>query len=715
MSGDTLFSEHWYRVKDLMPALAPDVQVVRHVYRLQPCYVLRRASTRTWHRIPVSAYELLARFNGRRTVHEIWESGLASQGGEAASQAELIALLGQLHESDLLVVDARLDTEEILGRRDRLRKRDNTQRFMNPLYLRIRLMDPDRLVTRIDKMIPGNCLRYVALCMALLWSYALFSLMPHWSELRLQLNGDRYFDPVNVLMVALLYPLLKVFHELAHALVVKRYGGEVRECGLALLVLVPNPYVDASAANMFVSKYQRMLVSAAGILVEITLAAVAAMVWLNSTGVVQDAAVSVMLIGAVSTVLFNGNPLLKFDGYYLLSDWVEIPNLAARSRQYLLEKLKGLMGVDEAETVTVTDSRERWWLISYGLLSSGYRMMLMFFIAWMISGQYYFFGVLLAIHVFVVSLGIPAWKAAAFVARQAQTIRRRIVLVVALVLSLFTGLAVALPLPKVTVTDGIVWLPEQAVLRISQDCEVQHLYVDPGQDVQAGSRLFDCMDEPWQTEVRLLEADLQRIDAQRAGLLLSDPVEHQRLMFERRSINSRYQLASSRLEQMQVRARVSGQFLVEGGTDLEGRFLAANSVAGYVVPGDNRTIRLALKQEDFVWLSGDEAVVGVLLDGDSTDRQSFSSHITRTTPKASHRVPTAALTTLGGGELPAEESASGVELRDPVFDLELAWPEDAQSRAIGSRVQVRFDHGSATLLDRLTVFVRHLLLERESA
>ncbi len=715
MSDESLFSEHWYRVKDLMPALAPDVRVVRHVYRLQPAYVLRRASTRSWHRVGLSAYELLAQFNGRRTVEEIWEAGLASQGQDAASQSELIALLGQLHEADLLVVDTRLDTEEILGRRERMRKRDTSQRFRNPLYLRVRLLDPDRLVSCIDGWIPRDCFRYLAFVTGLLWLFALYSLLPHWEELRAQLAEQRYFNPVNVLLLALLYPMLKLLHELAHALVVKRYGGEVRECGLALLVLIPNPYVDASAANMFASKYQRMLVSAAGILVEVSLAAMAALVWLNSTGLLQEAALSVMLMGAVSTLLFNGNPLLKFDGYYLLSDWLEIPNLATRSRQYLLGRLAVLMGAADTSGVTLSDARERWWLIAYGVLSSLYRLLLMFFIAWMISGQYYFFGVLLAVHVVVMSLVVPLCRAAAFIGRQAQDIRRRVVSGVAVLLCLSTSLAIALPIPKVTITDGIVWLPEQAVLRIAQPCEVLRLHASPGEEVRIGDRLFDCVDDQWRAEVQMLQADLQRIDAQRAGLLLSDPVEHRNLVLERGSVQSAHDLAQSHLQQLQVRAGVTGRFLVEGDADLQGRYLAANAVAGYVVPEDRRTIRLALEEEDIVWFQDNQPGVEILLDRASSPRQVYSTAITRQTPRASGQVATAALTTLGGGRLPARALEHGVEVQEPVFDLELAWPEAADSQSIGSRVQVRFDHGSATLLERLRVLVRHVWQERQSA
>ncbi len=715
MSTDSLFSEHWYRVKGLKPSLAPDVQIARHVYRLQPVYVLRRASTRSWHRISASGYALLSRFDGRRTVQDIWETSLAEHADKAASQGDLINLLAQLHEADLLIVDTRLDTEQMLGRRDRLQERDSRQRYWNPLFLRLRLMDPHWLVERIDRLIPQGCFSVLATVTVSLWVMALFFLMPHWSELGYQLADNRVFNPANILLMSLLYPILKLLHELAHALVVKRYGGDVRECGIALLVLVPNPYVDASAASMFPDKYQRMLVSAAGILVEVTVAAMASLVWLNSTGLIQSAALSVMMIGFVSTLLFNGNPLLKFDGYYLLADWLEIPNLASKSRQYLLSILARLTGSRVATPVTLADEREKYWLIAYGVLSSAYRIALMFFIAWVISGQYFFFGGVLALYVCVTSIGLPLWKAIGFIGSQERDVRQRVLVSGTAALCLFAGAAVALPLPKVTVTDGIVWLPEQAVLRIEQACEVERLHVAPGSEVAAGDRLFDCVDSEWDTEVRVLKAELTQLDAERAGLLLTDPARHQQLMSQRNSILSRYELARKRLSLREVVARSAGQFLVEGSADLQGRYLQANTVAGFVVPADRRTIRLAMTQAEASWMDRGDQTIEVLVHGDQTSRQIFTSRITRRTPKASHQIATPALTTLGGGTLPAEQGDNEVLVKEAIFDIELAWPDTAASQAIGTRVKVRFDQGAATLLERILIFARHVLITRDTA
>ena len=131
------------------------------------------------------------------------------------------------------------------------------------------------------------------------------------------------------------YPLVKGLHELGHGLTIQRWGGEVHELGLMLLVFIPVPYVEASAATTFPSKSRRMLVGAAGVMVELLLASLALLVWLSvEPGWVRDLAFDITVIGGVSALLFNGNPLLRFDGYYVFSDLLEIPNLASRSQRY---------------------------------------------------------------------------------------------------------------------------------------------------------------------------------------------------------------------------------------------------------------------------------------------------------------------------------------------------------------------------------------------
>ena len=169
--------------------------------------------------------------------------------------------------------------------------------------------------------------------------------------------------------------MIKALHELGHASATKAGGGEVHDVGIILLVLLPVPYVEASAATVFKSKYRRAVVGAAGIAVELFVAAIAFYMWLLiEPGLLRAILFNVMLIASVSTLLFNGNPLLRYDAYYILADLIEIPNLAARSTRYwgyLIERY--ILGVRDAEAPEASRAEKAWFLF-YGFASTLYRI-----------------------------------------------------------------------------------------------------------------------------------------------------------------------------------------------------------------------------------------------------------------------------------------------------------------------------------------------------
>ena len=176
---------------------------------------------------------------------------------------------------------------------------------------------------------------------------------------------------------------MKVLHELGHALACKHFGGEVHELGLMLLVFAPCLYCDVSDSWRFANKWHRIAVSAAGMLVEIVLAAVATIVWWYAQpGVIQLVAMNVMIVCTVGTLLVNGNPLLRYDGYFILSDLVETPNLWQRSRE-VLRRLAGewLLGEPAADDPLVP-TQHRTWLAIYALASKTYVALVCIAIVW---------------------------------------------------------------------------------------------------------------------------------------------------------------------------------------------------------------------------------------------------------------------------------------------------------------------------------------------
>src|SRR5690606_23277407 len=245
-----------------------------------------------------------------------------------------ISALGQLHGSDLLSTDMLPDTGELIKRQRKQRRQLLMQNLKSPMSLRIPLVDPDAFLTRAMPWVRplfgwAGLARWLARVGA-----ALLGGGTHCQELTTTVI-DRVLSTDSLLIMAVCYPLVTAIHARRHGFAARAWGREVREMGVMLLVLFPVPYVDASAASALPNKWQRALVGAAGMVSELFVAGIAALLWVVlEPGLARSFAYNVMLIAGISTVLVNGNPLLRFDGYYILADLLEIPNLGSRANRY---------------------------------------------------------------------------------------------------------------------------------------------------------------------------------------------------------------------------------------------------------------------------------------------------------------------------------------------------------------------------------------------
>ena len=333
--SESLFSPSWYRVADLRPRLRHHIQLHRHEYRGQVWYIMQDQVAGRSQRFSPAAYQFIGLMNGVNTVKQLWDVTNEQEGDAAPTQEEVIRLLGQLHSSDALICDVPPDSRELFRRFQRHEKMKWKSRFWSPLAVKFPFWDPEDFLERTLPLIKPLLSRAGFVIWLLVVLFAAISAIVNWDALTKDAI-DRALTPNNLLILWFIYPVVKAIHELAHGYVIKRYGGEVHEIGIMLLVLVPVPYVDASSSWGFRDKRQRMLVSAAGIMAELLMGSIALFVWINvQPGVVHVVAYNVILICGISTILFNGNPLLRFDGYYVLSDGIEIPNLGTRSNNYL--------------------------------------------------------------------------------------------------------------------------------------------------------------------------------------------------------------------------------------------------------------------------------------------------------------------------------------------------------------------------------------------
>lgn len=710
-----LLSSSWYRVAELRPKLLARVHLYRHRYRGQVWYVLQDPASGKVHRFTPAARLVIAAMNGRRTVEGLWELANRHLGEDAPTQDEMIQLLGQLHACDLLHSDVTPDVAELFERGERTRRSRTLMSFANPMAIRIPLWDPDAFLNRTRGLTGPLWSRFGALIWLAVVVPALLLLPPHWNELTHNL-ADRVLHLDNLVLLGVVFPLIKAFHELGHASATKAGGGEVHDLGLMLLVLMPIPYVDASAASVFRSKVRRAVVGAAGMLVEVFIAALAFYVWLSvEPGMVRSVAFNVILLAGISTLVFNGNPLLRYDAYYILSDLIEIPNLSQKSLDYwayLLQRY--LLGIRELEPPQAT-AAERAWFACYGVASTIYRAIVTVAIALSIAGRFFFVGVILALWAVVVMALAPIFKALRFLVTspRIRTRRGRAIAVCGGGGALLVLALAVVPAPFRTQAQGVVWLSEQSAVRAGANGFFGEMLVPDGARVARGTPVVKSFDPMLDAQTRLAEARVAEMEAEYAGRFVNDragaEIVAQRLASERAALER----SRERAEDLIVRAGAVGVFRLPQAGDWIGRYHRKGELLGYVIDGSPTVARVVVAQGevDQVQLATDR--VEARLAG--CPERALAGRVLRQVPAGEGHLPSRVLTVDGGGNIAVDpRDPSGTRTLARTFQLDVELSGVGEPRPFGERVYVRFDHRKAPLATQWYRAVRRLLLTRFS-
>ena len=323
-----------YRVHDLLqlrPALRSDLIFTPCGGRI-PYYNVEDPLRGKFYRVGLAEYTLISLLDGRRTLEEVLRDTAAVLRSEAFTEMETAAVVRWLHEAQLL--DARGATVDA-GRSAESELASRVARH-NPLVARIPLVHPQDWFFRLAAICDWLFRPWFVVCWVAIVSAAVISLIAQ-SE-RLVAGGREVLYLHRGLWLGACWLALKLIHETAHGLVCTRYGGSVRQAGVVLVLFVPLAYVDVTSSWRFSSPWQRIAVATAGMYAELLVAAVAALIWsVTSAGALNDVCFNVLFMAGVGTLLFNANPLMRFDGYYIVSDLLGLPNLAGLGRTALAD------------------------------------------------------------------------------------------------------------------------------------------------------------------------------------------------------------------------------------------------------------------------------------------------------------------------------------------------------------------------------------------
>lgn len=721
------FHESWYRVASLRPRLRSTVESSRQEYRGKTWHVLRDLATNKFFRVDESDYRLLGLLDGERTFGEAWSLTCEQIGDQAPTQGEAITLLGQLYSSNLLDADLPGDAAGMLRRRNKRVNREVRQYLKSLLFAKIPLFDPDRL---LDRALPFASWCFspmgVVLWAVLLW-FGLGAVAGRWGELWSQSSGVLAPDNLFLLYVASVFT--KLAHELGHGIACKRFGrqpaslgggggGEIHTFGVMLLVFIPMPYVDATSVWGMRSKWKRAAVGAAGMYVEIAIACVAAILWARSpAGTALNAlAYNVMFTAGVSTILFNANPLIRFDGYFILSDLLEAPNLAQRATEKLHYLVKRYAYGVKRPLNPTTQRAPSVGLVTYGLSALVYRIWLSVSILLFVADKLFFIGAAMAVASLVAWVIVPWSKFAHYLAASPELYktRRRAVLATVLPLAAVFAFLGGVPVREHARAEGIVESAQRMDVHAATDGFMTRT-APSGSEVEPGTP-FVVMENPeLVAKVRRVRAQLSLLETKRRIAMLEEPARAQALAQQIAAVREEAAHAEWELSQLSILPPFPGVWLCGDHDRVHGRYVKRGDLLGTVAGVGEMQLRVVADQFVGPHLvrrieEGQDVSLRVKGDPGSQSR----GVVTRILRGGQRELPSDALGYSGGGALPvAADARTAREAAEPFFEVRMRLdPAGLAPMFSGQRVVARFELPPSPLLAQGWRMARQLLQQR---
>lgn len=571
------------RRKSVRLRLRPDLVVIPQHFQGRRHYIVKDPIRLRYYRFKEREHFILRQLNGSNTLDDVQQAYERHYRPQRLPLEEVEAFAQQVIGGGLAEQESPA-SQPLLERADLHRRQTWKARLVNLLALQIPLVDPDRMLNRLmpaAKRLFGRA--FMCLSAALILS-ALWLVVTHFEIILARLPVARaFFCWQNAVFLWLTLSFVKVLHELGHALCCKLYGGEVHEMGAMLLCFSPCLYCDVSDSWTLPGKWQRIFISAAGIGVELLLAALATWVWWLSAAypLIQHLSLCVMVVCSISTIVFNGNPLLRYDGYYALADWLEIPNLRDRSdrcwKRFFLEAVFGVRLAPEP----YQSATRRVLFVSYAVTSAAYRWLVTFGVLWflyvflkpyrlgMVSILLASFAGTAMLGRAIYDLGYGLWQQR----RRWANMNPRRIFICAGIMTVFIAAFFMVPLPVSRIVQvGLIEVtPEaQEQVYIHTPGILERLHVREGQQVSKG----DVLAEFRSLDLENLRADTRaqrdirvvQIQSLREGIgAFKDPMERGRLETRLTKLNAERAQAvreervhDKMIQSLQIRAPRSG-------------------------------------------------------------------------------------------------------------------------------------------------------------
>ena len=367
--------------------LRPDLIVQPQFYEGMTHYVIKDPIALKYFRFKIEEYFLLQQFDGKQNLQDVKRIFERKYRPQTITVDDLLRFASQLHEAGIAQIDSPDQAQALVRRRKKNQWKKAWQFLANILYIKIPVVDPEKMLTGMYPYFRWMYTTgFIAFSVGMMLA-ALTLVASQYNTFAARLpDFQSFFNWRTIIYFWCSLAIVKVIHEFGHGLTAKHFGGEVHEMGMLFLVLTPALYCDVTDSWLLPNKWKRIWISAAGIYVECFLASLTTFVWWNTEqGLLNSLCLATMFICSVNTILFNANPLLRYDGYYVMSDYLEIPNLRIKSTQFFAylfqEKVLGL----EVPVQSYMPRSRRGLFVIYAIASYVYRWVVTFSILFFLS------------------------------------------------------------------------------------------------------------------------------------------------------------------------------------------------------------------------------------------------------------------------------------------------------------------------------------------
>ena len=553
-----------------------DLHSQRQSYQGRDYWVVKDPISLKYYRFEEEEFSLLEMLDGLSSPDQIKRRFDYRFAPQKITMQELYQFIGMLYRSSLLVSDAPGQGIELQRRGEKNRKAELRQSLTNILSIRYKGFDPDKMLGAMNRWVGWFFTWPAFLFVLLLGIGALALIVTQFETFENKLPSfNDFFAAKNWIWLALVMALTKVCHEFGHGLACKKFGGECHEMGVMLLVLTPCLYVNVSDSWLLNSKWKRAFIAAAGMYVELVLASIAVFVWwFSSPGIINQLALNLIFVSSVSTILFNANPLLRYDGYYILSDLLEIPNLRSKATSILQRTFGELLLGIEAKADPFLPVKRRWMFGLYSVAAASYRWLITFSIFWFVYRvlEPYGFkviGQMIALSALYGLLGIPLVKLYKFfsVPGRFGTVKPIRAGVSAVVFTLLLAAILLIPIPHYVYCSFFVQGKDSHNIYVDVPGTLEEIYTQPNVLISEGDPILRLGSQHLRVQLAGLKSNLDSAKVRLANVenaagrdrRMAQGVEAATVAFQAsHTIHQKRQLDIDRLT---VRAPASGYFL----------------------------------------------------------------------------------------------------------------------------------------------------------